>query len=225
MSLDPSPESCGIETSKKKLIKADPNKQVQFVLELSQIEKQRSPNGITVYIDEVHFYVEADLRRMWAYKGEPTLIPSSSPGRKKVNLYGAAAPELGDFFLWEAEVFNGPNTAEFLRKVREHYSGRRVDLVMDNGPQHKGYMVRRAFEKTRIHVHRLPGYSPELNAIEPLWRWFREELTYNFCHENRESLKRDIFEKEREFKNKPAEIKRRLKPDLSKIRHLLDVNV
>ena len=28
----------------------------------------------------------------------------------------------------------------------------------------------------------LPSYSPDLNPIEGLWRWMREEVTRNFCH-------------------------------------------
>lgn len=197
-------------------------RQAEFIKMLSDLEKTRSPNGVTVYIDEVHFYADADLRKIWAYKGQPTLVLSSSPGRQKVNLYGAAAPLLSEFFIWEVDTFNGGNTARFLQQIREHYPGRRIDLVLDGGPQHKGSPVAEVFESTRIHPQKLPGYSPELNAIEPLWRWFREEVTYNCCHANAKLLRRDIFQKEREFHNKPAEIRRRLKPDLSKIKHLLE---
>lgn len=197
-------------------------KQVEFVRMLSNIEKTRSRNGITIYIDEVHFYAEADLRKLWAYKGQQTLVLSSSPGRKKVNLYGAAVPSLAEFFIWEVETFNGINTAQFLHKIRDRYPRRRIDLVLDGGPQHKGPPVDKAFESTRIHPQKLPGYSPELNAIEPLWRWFREEVTYNYCHANAQLLRQDIFDKEREFNNRPVEMKKRLKPDLSKIKHLLN---
>ena len=28
----------------------------------------------------------------------------------------------------------------------------------------------------------LPSYSPDLNPIEGLWKWMREEVTRNFCH-------------------------------------------
>jgi len=27
-----------------------------------------------------------------------------------------------------------------------------------------------------------PGYSPDLNPIERLWDWMREEVTRGFCH-------------------------------------------
>ena len=28
----------------------------------------------------------------------------------------------------------------------------------------------------------LPGYSPDLNPIEGLWKWMREEVTQNHCY-------------------------------------------
>jgi transposase len=207
------------------LTKANHRNQAKFMTELYEIELTRSHNGITVYIYEAHYYADADLRRMWAYKGEPALVPSSSPGRKKVNFYGAAAPVIGEFFLWEVERFNSINTAKFLFQLRERYPGRRIDLVWDNGTQHKGTPVKNALEKTNIHSHKLPGYSPELNSIEPLWHWFREEVTYNFCHTDVLSLRQNLLAKEKEFQNRPAEMKRRLKPDLSKIKHLLKPSV
>ena len=197
-------------------------KQVEFVRRLAQVEHTRSRNGITVYIDEVHFYADADLRKLWAYKGQPTLVLSSSPGRKKVSLYGATAPALADFFLWEVDTFNGPHTAQFLHQVRARYPRRRIDLVFDGGPQHQGPIVEEAFGMTRMHPQKLPGYSPELNAIEPLWRWFREEVTYNYCHANTQFLRQDLLETERAFNKRPAEIQKRLQPDLSKILHLLN---
>jgi transposase len=36
----------------------------------------------------------------------------------------------------------------------------------------------------------LPGYSPDLNPIEGLWKWMRDQVTKNFCH----SSMRDLFD-------------------------------
>jgi hypothetical protein len=34
----------------------------------------------------------------------------------------------------------------------------------------------------------LPGYSPDLNPIEVLWKWMREEVTYAYCQPSRDAL-------------------------------------
>ena len=28
----------------------------------------------------------------------------------------------------------------------------------------------------------LPGHSPDLMPVEPLWRWLRDDVTYHHCH-------------------------------------------
>jgi hypothetical protein len=33
-----------------------------------------------------------------------------------------------------------------------------------------------------IHLLPLPGYSPNLMEVEPLWRWLRDAVTYHHCH-------------------------------------------
>ena len=35
-----------------------------------------------------------------------------------------------------------------------------------------------------IAIVNLPGYSPDLNPIERLWDWMREEVTRGFCHQS-----------------------------------------
>jgi transposase len=39
-----------------------------------------------------------------------------------------------------------------------------------------------------IHLLPLPGYSPDLTAVEPLWRWLRKDVTYHHCHATAEDL-------------------------------------
>src|SRR5262245_61416873 len=33
-----------------------------------------------------------------------------------------------------------------------------------------------------VEIVNLPGYSPDLNPIERLWDWMREDVTRGFCH-------------------------------------------
>jgi hypothetical protein len=35
----------------------------------------------------------------------------------------------------------------------------------------------------------LPGYSPDLNPIERLWDWMREEVTRGHCHSSLKALR------------------------------------
>ena len=58
----------------------------------------------------------------------------------------------------------------------------------------------------------LPGYSPDLNPIEGLWKWMREEVTQHHC----DKTVRALFDACQEFieliNKKPEEIVNRLWP-------------
>ena len=40
-----------------------------------------------------------------------------------------------------------------------------------------------------IELVNLPGYSPDLNPIERLWDWMREEVTRGHCHASLAALR------------------------------------
>jgi len=42
--------------------------------------------------------------------------------------------------------------------------------------------VRTKAQQLGIELIQLPAYSPDLNPIEGLWKWMREEVTQHFCH-------------------------------------------
>lgn len=85
--------------------------------------------------------------------------------------------------------FDQNQSAKFLFKIRQQFPGYRIDLVWDNAPWHKGRAVRKVLLAARIHEHRLPSYSPQMNAAEYFIRWAKEILSYNFCWKNLASLK------------------------------------
>ena len=55
-------------------------------------------------------------------------------------------------------------------------------LVWDSSPWHKAKGVQAAASELGFTVVAPPGYSPDLNRIEGLWKWMREEVTRNFRH-------------------------------------------
>jgi transposase len=49
-------------------------------------------------------------------------------------------------------------------------------------PSHIAKVVTAEAARLGIEIVRLPGYSPDLNPIERLWDWMREEVTRGYCH-------------------------------------------
>ena len=52
-------------------------------------------------------------------------------------------------------------------------------MFCDNARYHKNRLVEEYLKKSKIELHFLPPYSPNLNPIERLWQWMKEQVMYN----------------------------------------------
>lgn len=86
-------------------------------------------------------------------------------------------------WVWQiAPVFNGHTLHVSLLALVEHFAGRKVFLVIDNGPCHwlddegKAWL---AANGDKVELNRLPPYSPEFNPVEGCWKATRRAATHN----------------------------------------------
>jgi transposase InsO family protein len=171
---------------KKLLGKANPDKRAAHVEQLKRLyEGVCCGEIILVYVDEAHFHRDMDLgygwgrigKRMWRKSGCAKLS-------ERLNCYGAYDFSNGECFLWEDGWCDGERTVAFLRELarwREGKAGRLV-VIWDNAPCHTAKVVKAEAARLGIELTYLPGYSPDLNPIERLWDWMRQEVTRGFCH-------------------------------------------
>ena len=140
---------------------------------------------ILVYVDEVHIHRDLDLGYTWGRKGERLWRSSDCPKLSdRLNAYGAYDFTNGECLLWQNGWCDGEQTVQSLRELARWRAGKkgRLVLVWDNAPCHVAKVVRAEAARLGIEVVNLPGYSPDLNPIERLWDWMREEVTRGFCH-------------------------------------------
>jgi transposase len=174
-----------LKRPKKRLLKADAAKREAFVAEYAALRREATATGAKhFFADEAHFYADADLRGKWVLKGQPALVDSTSPRYgEKASYYSAVCLETGEV---EAMPLEGTSTAEtsasFLKQLRDHHPEPLV-VFWDNAPAHGGDPLRAylATPDLRLRLARLPAYSPDFNAAEPLWDWVRDEVTANTC--------------------------------------------
>jgi transposase len=198
-----------------RLAKGDPEEQEKFARDLQAIEGARTPRAVTVYVDEGKIQQDALPRKGWFLKGELASIDSTSPGKKKILFYSAVVRPLGKVITQQVDRFTSKNSARFLRKLRDQLAGYRIDLVWDNGPWHNGRLVQKAISQTHVHEHRLPAYSPMMNAAEYFIRWAKEVVSYNFCWKDLTSLKNSFKGFVASLSWKAGEVLRRCKPKMS----------
>jgi transposase len=108
----------------------------------------------------------------------------------RINWYGAYNFSDGECLIWAEGACNKEWPAQFLVRIKEWIKAadRRVVVVWDGAPWHRAKMVTAAAEIIGIEIVALPGYSPNLNPIEGLWKWMREEVTKGCCYTSMKSL-------------------------------------
>ena len=171
---------------KKLLGKANPDKRAAHIKQLLKLfEGVCGGEIILIYVDEAHFHRDLDLGYTWGRIGQRIWRNSDCPKlSERLNCYGAYDFTNGECFLWQEGWCNGTLTAKFLQEVVLWRAGKKGRLVViwDGAPCHRAKLVQAKAAELGIELLPLPGYSPDLNPIERLWDWMREEVTRGHCH-------------------------------------------
>jgi transposase len=99
-----------------------------------------------------------------------------------------------EVFLQEDKTLNADATIRFFQSLEQHYSGKtRIHVFCDNAPYYRNRVVTEYLESSKIQLHFLPPYSPNLNPIERLWKWMKEMVVYNTCYSDFYEFRLVIF--------------------------------
>lgn len=185
--------------SKKALAKANPKERAEFMTKFQVWYEQVCRGQLRlIYVDEVHLHQDLELGYRWSVKGQDDWVASSCPPLKnRLNWYGAYDFSNGQCFIWHNGSCNGHNTLAFLDQLLHWLGGDATNtlIIWDRAPWHdhcvrvKGHADRLGFA-----LQPLPAYSPDLNPIEGLWKWMREDLSQHHCFKFLYQLERACFD-------------------------------
>jgi transposase len=170
--------------------KGDPDRRAAAELELARLKRRARLGQIDLwYLDQAGFAPTLPTGYTWARIGVRKVVRYEAPEGRRVNAVGALAPHGpgGPRLVFETrrKEQGRYDAAAHLRFVREAVAGlpagvpidsrrpRPCVIVLDNYAVHRGQVVKDELPTLRaqgITFYFLPPYSPELNAIEPLWR-------------------------------------------------------
>lgn len=172
----------------KLLKKANPDKRAKFMKKFQSLFEEVHQDKLRlIYIDEVHIHQDMDLGYTWSAKGERTWRESNCPPlAHRLNWYGAYDFTNGQCFLWQNGSCNQDNTAEFLRQLKRWIGESDIPttIIWDGAPWHRARQVQYTAANLGFTIEPQPAYSPDLNPIEGLWSWMREDVTRNHCHQS-----------------------------------------
>ncbi len=119
---------------------------------------------------------------MWVPPEDKDPVLLHAPTRKSVACFGAVNVRTGQFIRHMCSVFNAQTFRRFLKRLLRHRRGRRrMIVVLDNARYHHAVLLRPFLRQHAKHLRLLflPPYSPQLAAIERVWKLARRLATHN----------------------------------------------
>ena len=189
--------------------KQDPDDIPKFQIEFNQLAKSLTahvPKKTPRYVwfqDETRLGDKNNRAKIWSPAGVRPIVPADM-GYHSAYLYGAICPELGKGIGLISPVTNTYATQLHLELVSEEITDQAHGiLVMDRATWHTTKQLKIPKNITIIF---LPPYCPELNPIEQVWDYLRENYLANRYFNSHDALLDGISDAWNQFRHLPNKI-------------------
>lgn len=177
----------GFEFKKPKLVPGNPDLEAQeeFAKYYEDFMASKGSDVEVLFMDAVHPEHNTMAAYGWIKKGEKRRLKTNS-GRQRLNLHGAINVETTEMTVIESDSINKDSTVQLLEMIdRKYWYAKEVFVILDNARYHYSKEVQEVIQKSeRLKLVYLPTYSPELNLIERVWKFFKKHVLYNKYYEN-----------------------------------------
>jgi hypothetical protein len=129
----------------------------------------RKERSILLMLDETIITETPPLYRAYGRIGEQIRVPITGNRAKRI-VHGAINIHSGDVTLLITEEWVNETHQAFLAMIRAHWRGWNPVLFEDRASQHTSPSSLALAEELGIEVRLLPRATPELNAMDHLWR-------------------------------------------------------
>jgi len=168
--------------------KLDTEKQEAFVEEYEKMLETKGKNDPVYHVDACHPRYNSIPAYGWIRRGHEKVLKSNG-GRKRVNINGAINIETLETVTDFTKSVNKESSLRLFQKIiKRHPKAKSIHIVLDNASYYISKWLKEKLKDTKIVFHWLPGYSPNLNLIERLWKFFKKEILYNTYYEKFEDF-------------------------------------
>lgn len=182
----------GFVYKKTKVIpgKVNREKQEEFKKDYQELKCGKYGTGKIYFVDASHPQHNNMPFYGWIYKGETKTIKTNS-GRTRLNLNGALNLENMEITVLSEKTIDAYAMMRLILKLEEKQPTGGIFLIVDNASYNHSYKLALFIEDhPRVQLKYLPAYSPNLNIIERLWKFFHNK------HHDKYFEKFKEFEKE-----------------------------
>lgn len=171
----------GYEYKKPKLVPGNPDIEAQeeFIKYYEDFMLNKPSDAEVLFVDAVHPEHNTMAAYGWIKRGESKRLKTNS-GRQRLNLHGAINAETHEVTLIESKTIDKYSTIQLLEMLEKKYCvASMIYIILDNARYHYSKEVKAFLEGKNIRLVFLPAYSPNLNLIERLWKFFKKQVLYN----------------------------------------------
>jgi len=159
--------------------KADPIKQEEFKKFYRDLKESTPEDEPILFADASHPTMATKVTYGWIKKGSNKLI-STTASRTRVNLMGSINLKTMKVSVESYQTINSDSVIEHFKEIKKAYpKAPKIHIILDQGPYNKSNQTKKMAEQYNIELHLLPTYSPNLNAIERLWKVMNEHVRNN----------------------------------------------
>jgi len=177
--------------------KGDVELQKEFVEQYREIKANKGKADKIYFADAVHPLHNSIVSGGWIKKGKEKAIKANT-GRNRMNINGACNVATGDVITYDDLCINAQSTIALLGKILLRQSKGKVIVIVDNARYYRCKLVTDYVQaNSRLQLIFLPPYSPNLNLIERLWKFYKKKILYNKYYETFDEFKKqtkDFFD-------------------------------
>jgi Transposase and inactivated derivatives len=170
---------------KSKLVPGKPDAKAQkaFIESYKELKSTKGANDPVYFMDGSHPQHNSVAAFGWIKRGKVKELKSNT-GCQRLNINGAFnIDELSSIVGYDDSI-NAQSTISLLKKIEsKHPSSGAIYTICDNARYYRSKKLKEYLECSKIKLIFLPPYSPNINLIERLWKFFHKIVLYNKYYE------------------------------------------
>lgn len=168
--------------------KVNRQKQLRFLRKYEEIQASCGEDDRIYFADATHPHYQTVAGYGWIKRGKDIWLPTTVK-QSVLNINGAIDIQtLKSVFQFNTETLTQETTADLFVALRKQQPRGWIYLITDHGKCFDNKAIKKFAKGLGIKMVYLPPYSPNLNLIERLWRFFRKETLYNRHYETFEDF-------------------------------------
>jgi transposase len=174
--------------------KADPEAQTAFLEKLEVlIEEAETGAAALYYVDATHPQHNTRASYGWIKSGEDFTV-RSTPGRHRLNINGAVnALKPAMIEVRADDRIDAASTIALLKQIQRRDRSPKIYVVCDGARYYHSRAVTDWLDGSRIELVQLPGYSPNLNLIERLWKFMHQKVIDPIYYPTKEAFREAVL--------------------------------